>query len=144
MTDDLGITLLAAFQLAENSRKAAGFAPRKAPHEYFYKRRAKDGSKRFRGPSAYKITLWLRPWTYADAMVEKANSNNPGQSLTKFLQSKLEDGLSHHATRPTPKPDNVIPLRKKRLEVVQKKRKGLDFSKAKKNPFAERLRGTAR
>lgn len=103
--NDLEQTLLDAFRLAENSRKAAGFAPRKLQDMVT---RKKDGTK-WTGPPSYFVGLWVRPWHYANMMMAKANSAKPDQSLTKFIQDTLERVIPQVATRPEPKqPKNGI------------------------------------
>lgn len=140
---DFEQTLFDAFKLAEASRKSAGLAPRKVSDMV---RKGRGGIRRT-GPSAYKVTLWLRPWHYADAMHAKNISNNPDQSLTKYLTARLEEAIAPVATRPTPyiskraaalalresKGADVVPLRKARI-------KSLDFAKAARNPYPEKIR----
>lgn len=110
-------TLRDAFQLAENSRRAAGLERR---HVSEMRTTRKDGTV-WTGPSAYKVTLYFRPWHYADLMHAKLSTDRPDQSLNRFVQTIVDKHVANVAARPEPKAKEgkrekggkIVPMRRK-------------------------------
>lgn len=93
-SNDLEKVFAAAFERAEQSRVAAGMAPRKkAPA-----RKAPDG-RRYVGPHAYRLTLWLKPWEYLDLLEEQRRASHKGP-LHSFVVGRATSGRTLAAARP--------------------------------------------
>lgn len=82
---NLEATFHEAFNHAQQARQAGGLKPLPATM-----RKARDGSPRI-GLEAYKVSLWLRPWHYADLLRLKERTRAP--SIYKLLTTLIENAL---------------------------------------------------
>ncbi len=116
------ITLRDALAYAQANRRAMGLKPRD-----YEPRKMKNGARAV-GPDAYKVTLFLRPWHYADAVhAMKAYEAKHGKkiSMHRLIENLIEDGVEHVSSRPPKKPPvdkrkgaSVTPIRKYASAVV--------------------------
>jgi len=83
---ELEKVLAKARALAQQGRDSKGLG-----HVDATIRRRRDGS-RWVGPTAYKMTLWLRPWEYLE-VIERMRQERYRGSVTSFL---LRGYLAHH------------------------------------------------
>ena len=91
---DLEKVFAAAFERAEGSRVAAGMTPRKKVPV----RKAPDG-RRYVGPRAYRLTLWLKPWEYLDLLEEQRRASHKG-NLLSFVVSRATSGRTLATAKP--------------------------------------------
>lgn len=87
------ISIREALALAQAARKQAGLAPTDLKP-----RRQRDGS-RVVGPRHYQLTMYLKPWHYAD-LVYYQRKNNLTIGLGKIVEKLIEDHIDHVANRP--------------------------------------------
>mgnify|MGYP001602604305 CR=1 FL=1 len=113
-------TWLAAYQLAEDSRRESGlFKPRQTSN--LIRIEGKTKRRVFNGPKSYKITFWASAPLYVDIMRSKIADQFKG-SLHKYLESIIENTVPKVAPRP-------VSRLEKRIMKEDDKQRALDATK---------------
>ncbi len=93
MKTPLELMFLDALAKANARRKSVGLPPAEPTV-----RKLRDGTKAV-GPDSYKITLYVRPWHYAD-LIHFKNKHEIPYGLNKIIEKLIEDHIENISVRP--------------------------------------------
>jgi hypothetical protein len=114
MTNPLEAMFKEAVAMANARRRSIGMAPLEPTV-----RKMRDGTKAV-GPEAYKLTIFLRPWHYAD-LIHFKKKHGISYGLNKIIERLIEDHIEKISARPAkPKKKSlatVTPITAKRKDL---------------------------